>query len=82
MTETERKPFFKSVKYKRLSSLLDGFISGSMLGIVIAAIMVSQALKEPIPAETVTWLLIAVVFSVAIFVWGIHSAVTTKEEKS
>lgn len=82
MTETERKSFFKSVRYKRLSSLLDGFVSGFVLGIVIVAIMVGQVLKEPIPAETVTYLLIGVVFSVAIFVWGIHSAITTKEEKS
>ena len=71
--------FFESMKWKRISSLLNGFFSGFLFGIVLVAILVSEALGEPLPANIVMGLLTLVILAVAIFVWGVHSALVTKE---
>jgi hypothetical protein len=73
---------FKSIKYKRLSSLFDGFMSGFLLGIVVMALMITEALEKPIPVDVVIVFLVLVIISVAMFVWGVHSALTTKESTS
>jgi len=76
---TRVEALLKSVKYKRLSSLFDGFISGLILGMVIAVLMVGEAIEKPFPIDLVTFLVIAVMVSVAMLVWGVHSALATKD---
>jgi predicted PurR-regulated permease PerM len=71
--------FFKSMKWKRISSLLDGFFSGFIFGMAVLALVVSEALREPLTTNVVMSLLVGVILAVAIFVWGVHSALTTKE---
>jgi ABC-type thiamin/hydroxymethylpyrimidine transport system permease subunit len=73
---------FKSIKYKRLSSLFDGFMSGFCLGIVVMVLMVTEALGKPMSVDVVIVLLVLVMISVAMLVWGVHSALTTKESTS
>ena len=71
--------FFESMKWKRISSLLNGFLSGFLFGVGLVIILVSEALGEPLPTNIVMGLLILVILAVAIFIWGVHSALVTKE---
>ena len=71
--------FLKSMKWKRISSLLDGFLSGFLFGVGLVIILVSKPLEEYLSARIVMGLFILIIVAVAIFVWGVHSALVTKE---
>jgi hypothetical protein len=68
--------FFKSEKRKRLELLFGGFISGIIMGIVISALEVADALGNPMPVSVITPFMVGVVFSIVVLVWGIHKAIT------
>jgi formate/nitrite transporter FocA (FNT family) len=68
--------FIKSEKRKRLELLIGGFISGIIMGIVISALEVADALGNPMPVSVITPFMVGVVFSIVVLVWGIHKAIT------
>lgn len=68
--------FFKSVRWKILSSLFDGFFSGFLIGIVVMAVVFVDVFKSPMPASVIIISLVAVSFSVGLFVWGIRRALS------
>ena len=70
--------FLKSEKRKRLELLFGGFISGIIIGIVISALEVADALGNPMPVGAIIPFMVGVVFSVVVLVWSIHKAITEK----
>jgi F0F1-type ATP synthase assembly protein I len=64
---------------KRISSLIDGFISGCLFGVIIGYLIFIYLLAEPIPTDMVMAIFVGTAFAVASLVWGVHSALTTKE---
>lgn len=70
--------FLKSEKRKRLELLFGGFISGIIIGIVISALEVADALGSPMPVGAIIPFMVGVVFSVVVLVWSIHKAITEK----
>lgn len=71
--------FRRSMKGKRIFSLIDGLFSGFLFGVIVCALVVSEALNAPIPTDIVALLLFATILAVAMFVWSVHSALATKE---
>jgi hypothetical protein len=72
--------FPKSMKWKRISSLIDGFVSGLLSGIALTTLMIGGILSERgFPMNIVTVLLVLIMIAVATFVWGVHSALATRE---
>jgi hypothetical protein len=71
--------FLKSEKRKRLELLFGGFLSGIIMGIVISALEVADALGSPMPVSAITPFMVGVVFSVVVLVWSIHKAITEKQ---
>jgi ABC-type Mn2+/Zn2+ transport system permease subunit len=64
---------------ERISSLIDGFLSGCLFGVIIGYLILFYSLAEPIPTDTVVAIFVGTVIAVAILVWGVHSALATKE---
>ena len=46
---------------------------------LIAVLVVGEAMETAFPISSVTSLVIVVIVSVAILVWGVHSVLATKE---
>jgi len=77
ITEPEKKfdleqlKFYKSVKYKMLTSFIIGILSGFQAGIVAVMLLISYVGDIPIPPTTVTVLIVLSILSIALFLWGL-----------
>jgi hypothetical protein len=69
--DLEQLKFYKSIKYKMLTSFVIGILSGIQAGIVAVMLLISYVGDIPIPPTTVTVLIMLSVFSIALFLWGL-----------
>jgi len=74
----ERLKFYKSIKYKMLTSLLTGTISGFLAGIVITILTLSYFGQANIPSEAVAWMILLSILSLAMFLWSLFKSLTAK----
>jgi hypothetical protein len=61
-------------KWDRVSLVLDGLLSGFILGMVFMGLVVARNFRIAIPIDHIILFMIAVAFGVAILVWSIHKA--------
>jgi len=61
-------------KWDRISLVLDGLLSGFILGAVITSLVIYSYLELPIRAGYASYLMFAAMVGVAILVWSIHKA--------
>jgi len=82
MTESERRKsveekaeaFLKVMRYRRLFSLLSGFLSGFFLGMVVMLVIIGVNLSPPyFPPPVVVFMMVAAVFSIGLLVWEVNS---------
>ena len=77
ITESEKKfnleklKFYKSIKYKMLTSFVFGILSGFSAGIVALLMLISYVGDIPIPPTTVTMIIVLSITSLALFIWGL-----------
>ena len=69
--DLEQLKFYKSVKYKMLTSFVIGILSGFSAGIVALLMLISYMGDVPLPPSTVTMLIVLSIFSLALFIWGL-----------
>ena len=69
--DLERLKFYKSVKYKMLTSFVIGILCGFSAGIVALLMLMSYMGDVPLPPSTVTMLIVLSIFSLALFIWGL-----------
>ena len=69
--DLEQLKFYKSVKYKMLTSFVIGILSGFSAGIVALLMLMSYMGDVPLPPSTVTMLIVLSIFSLALFIWGL-----------
>jgi len=74
----ERLKFYKSIKYKMLTSLLTGTISGLLAGIVITILTLSYFGEIPIPSRLVSGMIILSIISLAMFLWSLIKSLKAK----
>ena len=74
----EKLKFYKSIKYKMLTSLLTGTISGFLAGIVITILTLFYFGQANIPSEAVAWMIGLSVISIAMFLWSLYKSLTAK----
>jgi ABC-type multidrug transport system permease subunit len=67
----EQLKFYKSVKYKMLTSFVIGIVSGFLAGVVALLMLFSYVGDIPIPPSTVTILIVFSIASLAFFIWGL-----------
>jgi hypothetical protein len=66
-------------KRKRLSSLVNGFVSGVAVGMIITSMGAFQSLKLPFSTDAVIIFTNAVIWSVALFVWNVYKVIAAKD---
>jgi len=69
--DLEQLKFYKSVKYKMLTSFVIGILSGFLAGIVVVILVFTYVSEVPIPSTVVSWLIVFSVVSIALFLWGL-----------
>jgi len=69
--DLEQLKFYKSVKYKMLTSFIIGILSGFQAGVVAVILLISYVGDIPIPPTTVTVLIVLSILSIALFLWGL-----------
>jgi len=69
--DLEQLKFYKSVKYKMLTSFVIGILSGFSAGIVALLMLISYVGDIPIPPTTVTMIIVLSITSLALFFWGL-----------
>ena len=69
--DLEQLKFYKSVKYKMLTSFIIGILSGFQAGVVAVILLISYVGDFPIPPTTVTVLIVLSILSIALFLWGL-----------
>ncbi len=74
----ERLKFYKSIKYKMLTSLLTGTISGLLAGIVITILTLFYYGQSNIPSEAVAWMIVLSIISLAMFLWSLFKSLKAK----
>jgi len=74
----ERLKFYKSIKYKMLTSLLTGTISGLLAGIVITMLTLSYIGELPIPSRLVGGMILLSIISLAMFLWSLIKSLKAK----
>jgi len=70
---------FKS-KVERLKSLIEGFSSGLMFGVVIMVVVIFQSLNLHVQRELATVLIATLAFSVITLISSIHIELSRKQE--
>ena len=66
-------------KRKRLSSLLNGFISGLAIGMIITSLGVFQSLKLPFTTDAAIIFSNTVIWAVALLAWNVYRVTTAKD---
>ena len=69
--DLEQLKFYKSVKYKMLTSFVIGILSGFSAGIVALLMLISYVGDIPIPPTTVTMIIVLSITSLVLFFWGL-----------
>ena len=74
----------KKMVSKRVSSLLHGFLSGLMLGPVLATFFLGEYLWKFISASTfaIATLTVLLATSVTVLVWGLYSAMALEKAEN
>ncbi len=74
----DRLKFYRSIKYKMLTSLLTGTISGFLAGIVITILTLFYYGRANIPSEAVAWMILLSIISLAMFLWSLIKSLKAK----
>jgi len=69
--DLEQLKFYKSIKYKMLTSFVIGILSGFSAGIVCLLMLISYVGDIPIPPTTVTMIIVLSITSLTLFSWGL-----------
>ena len=67
-----------SIKYKMLTTLLTGTISGFLAGIVITILTLFYYGRASIPSEAVAWMILLSIISLAMFLWSLIKSLKAK----
>lgn len=74
----EQLKFYKSVKYKMLTSFVIGILSGFSAGVVALLMLISFVGDIPIPPTTVTMIVVLTITSLALFLWGLRRSLRAR----
>ena len=74
----EQLKFYKSVKYKMLTSFIIGISCGFLAGIVCLLMFMAYLGDISIPPTTVTFIIVLTVTSLALFIWGLRRSIRAK----
>jgi len=76
--DLEQLKFYKSVKYKMLTSFVIGISSGFLAGIVCLLMLMAYLGDISIPPTTVTMLIVFSIISLSLFLWGFRRSLKAK----
>ena len=74
----EQLKFYKSVKYKMLTSFVIGVLSGFGAGVVALLMLISYVGDIPIPPTTVTMIVVLSITSLSLFIWGLRRSIKAR----